>query len=155
MKQIKASEILSKIQLNTKIIKNDWAIIKENIDHKTTEKLDYDLFNVIKDIKRIAKEQVSYKLAQISINMGFVSTEQISENSSYKVIFELSELESQAREINNLLARYRKHGKFYETILDDDFLNKELKSIEAQITAHKEFLDKFNQNKTIVVNEVA
>lgn len=155
MKQIKATEILNKVQQNIRTIKNDWAIIRTNIDHNTSEICDYDLPNVLKDIKRLAKEQVNYKLMSVCINMGLTSVEQLSKNNSYAIIYELSELESQARELRSLLERKKRTGKHIESLIKDSTLQKELETIEKTIASHKAFLDEFNNSKVLLTNEVA
>ena len=155
MKQIKAADILSKIQVNTKIIKNDWAIIKTHIDHNTTTTPDYDLHAVLKEIKSLAKERVSYKLMSICVNVGLMSVDQLPKTSSYRTIYELSELEEQHRELYALKTRAKRKGKHIESLLTDDFIDKQIVEISKNIEDYKSQLTKYNESKVLVVNEVA
>lgn len=155
MKTIKATEILSKIQQNTKTIKNDWAIIKAHIDHNTTTTPDYDLHNVLKEIKQLSLERVNNKLMSICVNVGFISIEQLPKTSSYRIIYELSELEEQYRELYALKNRSKAKGKFIESLIKDSEIDKEIVSLSQKIVTYKDQLTKFNESKELAVNEKA
>lgn len=155
MKTIKATEILSTITRLNNVIKNDWAIIKTHIDHDTTTIPDYDLMNVLKEIKKYSADRVEAKLYSICINIGFVSVEQLPKTSSYRTIYELSELESQHRELYALKNRTKRKGKHIESLIKDSVIDKEIVALSQKIVTYKDELTKFNDSKNLVVNEKA
>lgn len=152
MKQeIKANEIIEKREATIKSIKNNWGLIRSLNISDTRRKPDFDLKKVYEDILRLEKSLITYKLCIQCINMGFSSLEQLSENSPYPIIYELSQLRERKKQLE-LTPGLKQKGKIKKEELSTEFRNNEINAIDKRIATINVALEKFNKEKTFLID---
>ena len=148
-----ATEIISKRDDCLKSIKSNWEIIRQNIHHDTRQTPKYDLMSVYKLIQKTEKDVVKYKLYSQCLNIGFTTIDQLSANTSYRMIYELSQLKERRERLASISATKAPKGKHIEALLKPKFFEKEVSSLDKQISTIEIELKRFNEEKTFIVDE--
>lgn len=147
-----ATEIISKRDECLKTLKSHWEIIRQHNNHDTRQAPKYDLPGVYNLIQKIEKEVVKYKLYSQCLNMGFSTIDQLSVNTSYRMIYELSQLKDRKERLITIGACTVK-GKHIEALLKPKFFEKEISTLNKQIDTIEIELKRFNEEKTFIVDE--
>lgn len=158
--KIQSKVIIDKRNKLSKDITHYWLIIRrENIMNKKQIR-NYDLSEVMNQIKQMAEQRVKMKLFAQAINMGYTNFNEFKENTNYESIYRLSEMNEQLVQLGLIpvLNPATKASKSKNKIaLSEIFTSAKIramkKKIQIEINALTKKIEDFNNKAELEIDD--